>query len=164
MNLKNTNYSQSVGDYQKDVTPIDSYRKTNFSHDPTFFDWCGKSLTSAAEGMYIGDIDICQRLSRQKDGFEHIQFIEIKRRMAEPKNHQRVLMQMLHGIFRMADGESFPIKLGKSNFSIKVKFHGVHLLQFEKENFTDGGRLYWDRQEVSQEQLISKMNFEDVGI
>lgn len=39
------------------------------------------------------------------------------------------------------------------------KFKGIHLLQFERTS-PDDGRIYWDRKEITRDQLIQLLRFE----
>ena len=68
--------------------------------------------------------------------------IEEKRHGSNPTYSQRELFKVLHGACKDAPG-----------------YRGIHLLTFENTS-PDDGHIYWDRQEITREQLITILRME----
>jgi protoporphyrinogen oxidase len=83
----------------------------------------------------------------KKKGFEKQpemwMLIEEKRHMAECSKDQALTYTWLHNKIKLLNDETYK---------------GIHLLQFEKTNPEDG-KIYWDRKEVTKEQLIEILQF-----
>lgn len=73
--------------------------------------------------------------------------IEEKRWMSELRPAQWDMIELVHHCC-------------KSNEANWEKYQGFHLLQFERTN-PDDGRIFWDKQEISKQQLIRLLSFEE---
>ena len=131
-----------------------TYRKTEFVQDKYMMDWCGRNLPSA-KNFYVTDLDmICT------DRSGNIMLIEIKRRMASVRPHQRVTFSILDQALRAFSGQKAKISLPdrQIKFDVEIKYHGVHLIQFEKTTFDDG-LVFFDDKRVTEKQLAQLLSF-----
>lgn len=71
--------------------------------------------------------------------------LEIKCRMAEPKEWQKDALAMINSLIKIGMGYS-------SQYS-DWKYLGTHLIQFETEPYGEG-RIYFDHEEIKESELI----------
>ena len=77
--------------------------------------------------------------------------------MSEPSPAQANTFHIFHALFKKADGCG---RLELPYFNVENwQYYGFHLLQFEKTTFEDG-KVFFDRKEVTKEELIKLMSFE----
>ena len=100
-------------------------QKLDYTENPVWRRWKTKSLPKSETGYCITDIDDIFFHVKNKD----IMICEVKCRKAEPTTSQRFIFGVLNKLFK---NYLHIIKPG-------WKYHGIHLIQFEKENPEDGG-------------------------
>lgn len=111
------------------------YRNSQFS------DWIRSKLPSSATGYSSTDIDFVLFNWKTKK----VMLIEEKCRKAEPSFNQHELFKFMH-------------KWIEKGIDSDWQYLGYHLIQFENECPSDG-KIYLDRQEISEKQLIEFLSF-----
>lgn len=131
-------------------------RRTNFvpSADVKLSDWIRTNLPSCKD-FFVTDIDF---VLRSRKGCMMV--IEKKCRMATIPNAQRVTLQIVHFALQLANNKKAPVKINGKKFYQKVMFKGSYLLQFEN-TFFDDGKVYFDGEEVTEQELINILSFAD---
>jgi hypothetical protein len=124
------------------------------SPDPYFQNWTRYNLPQRMD-YYITDVDL---VIRSREG--KLMIIEIKRRNSQMNDHQRTTYELLDGLIKAGIKCSHSgLKIPSLKFPVKVKYYGFHLLQFENTTFEDG-RVYWNHQEVTPDQIRQILSFE----
>ena len=116
--------------------------------------WTAEHLPDC-ESYFISDIDM---LIRDRAG--NLLLAEIKRRGAEMNHHQRTTYELLDELIK-AGIQANPkgIIIPSMRYPLKLKYKGIHLLQFENTTFEDG-QIYWDKKQITPDQLKLILRFE----
>lgn len=129
--------------------------KTAHSVDPDWLEFTGENLPDRQD-YWITDID---SVLRSRDG--HLMLLELKRNGRGVSPQQRTTLLLLDAILKAGlKALHNRVPVPGLEHPLQVDYRGVHLLQlsgydFETSSFT------WDRQEISKEELIRKLSFED---
>ena len=111
--------------------------------DLTFSGWMRQKLPDSKTGYLVSDLDFCIYQYKKKD----IMMLEIKQYKKELKKWQRELITILHQALLIGLKE------------VGYKYHGWHLIQFEKQFFNDG----WcklDNRIITEQKLIKFLSLE----
>jgi len=79
--------------------------------------------------------------------------LEIKCRMADPKEWQRDALLMINHLLKLGMTQT-------TSFS-DWKYLGAHLIQFETEPYGEG-RIYLDREEIKESELIERLSMNNL--
>lgn len=126
-------------------------RKTDFVGDPYVMDWVGRNLPDKVH-FWASDIDL---VLRNRDGA--LMLIEIKRKGAPVKRHQRTTLYLLDSMLREALHHRRTFEA--DGYSITPTYYGVHLVTFTNTTFEDGGVMF-DRDPVTEEELAALLSFD----
>lgn len=126
-------------------------RKTDFVGDPYVMDWIGRNLPDKYH-YWASDIDL---VLRNRDGA--LMLIEIKRKGAPVKRHQRTTLYLLDSLIREALHHRRTFEA--DGYSITPTYYGVHLVTFTNTTFEDGGVMF-DRDPVTEEELAALLSFD----
>ena len=107
--------------------------------DLKFSQWIKKYLPQSK--FTVTDLDFCLFNHKTKK----FMLLEIKCRMAEPKEWQRDALAMVNSLIKVG--------MGYSSQYLDWKYLGTHLIQFETEPF-DIGSIYLDHEEIKESELI----------
>ncbi|MEM6320641.1 MAG: hypothetical protein AAF960_23430 [Bacteroidota bacterium] len=132
-----------------------SHVKTKYAADPYMILWTAEHLPNK-KSFFISDLDLIIRDARNDK--EHIMLIEIKRYMGKVAVCQQSTFDVLHKLINAGLHALKNQVRCKNGISHKIKYHGFHLLQFERSSFEDG-KVYFDGKEVSEQQLINVLSF-----
>jgi hypothetical protein len=93
--------------------------------------------------------------------------LEVKEFGAEPDPCSRDILGMKHQVTmnkgkNMHGARTILTARVKSSINgwVKVRYMGIHLLQFEKTNPTDSAWIKWDKREITEQQLIGLLLLE----
>ena len=127
--------------------------RTEHAPDRYLMDWTAEHLPDC-QSFYISDIDM---LVRDRAG--NFLIAEIKRRGAEMNHHQRATYELLDELIK-AGIQANPkgIIIPSMRYPLKLKYKGIHLLQFENTTFEDG-QIFWDKKQITPEHLEQILNF-----
>ena len=126
-------------------------RKTGFVGDPYLMDWIGRNLPDK-NNFFVTDVDL---VLRNRDGA--LMLIEVKRKGAPVKRHQRTTLFLLDSLIREAlyHRRTFPA----DGYSVTPTYYGLHLITFTNTTFEDGAVMF-DRDQVTEEELAALLSFE----
>jgi len=111
--------------------------------DLKFSQWIRDFLPQ--HGFVVTDLDFCLFNHKTKKFI----LLEIKCRMAEPKEWQRDTLAMINQL--MKTGMAYTSQYAE------WKYLETHLIQFETEPFGEG-RIYLDREEIKESELIEYLS------
>jgi hypothetical protein len=129
--------------------------KTRHAADPYLIHWTGENLPDK-KAFFVSDLDLIIRDARNDK--EHIMLIEVKRYMGKVAICQQSTFDILHKLINAGLHQLRYQVNCKNEVPHNIKYHGFHLLQFEKSSFEDG-KVYFDGKEVSEQQLINVLSF-----
>ena len=126
-------------------------RKTDFVGDPYLMDWIGRTLPDKFS-FYVTDVDL---VLRNREGA--LMLIEVKRKSAPVKRHQRTTLFLLDSLIREAlyHRRTFPA----DGYQVTPTYYGLHLITFTNTTFEDGAVLF-DRDPVTEEELAALLSFD----
>lgn len=133
------------------------YRRTEFSSDPEFFDWCRRKLPNA-RSFWITDVDAVLR-----DRRGNMALLEIKRRRASVPTHQDITYQVLDTALKAISGQVTTVSASGDPvtwFNCPVSYRGRYTLTFERTGFEDG-RAWLNGREVSEQEVVKVLSFEN---
>ena len=126
-------------------------RKTDFVGDPYLMDWIGRNI-SDKYSFYVTDVDL---VIRNRQGA--IMLIEVKRKGAAVKRHQRTTLFLLDSMIRAALRSQTTFKA--DGYTITPTYYGLHLVTFANTTF-ENGAVYFDRDQVTEEELAALLSFD----
>ena len=115
----------------------------NREHDLYFSNWIRKKLPDSYTGYRCYDIDFVLWNKNEKK----IMLLELKSYNTDTKPDQHLILKNLH-------------KWIGAGIEKDWKYLGLHLIQFEKFNF-ENGKVYLNRKEITEEELISFLSLSD---
>jgi hypothetical protein len=127
-------------------------RKTDHAPDPYLYDLFARILPSP-KSFWITDLDLVLR-----DRAGNFMIVEVKRRLADLTHNQRTTIAVVDKLIK-AGVEATGGQVTANGHTMDVSFKGSHLLQFENTTAEDG-RIFWDREEVTLEELARIMSFQ----
>ena len=128
-----------------------SERKTDFVGDPYLMDWIGRTLPDKYS-FYVTAVDL---VLRNRDGA--LMLIEVKRKGAPVKRHQRTTLFLLDRMIREALRHRRTFEA--DGYSVTPTYYGLHLITFTNTTFEDGAVMF-DRDQVTEEELAALLSFE----
>ena len=111
------------------------------SRDLGFSGWVRDNLPKSNTGFSVSDLDFIMWNWKTN----HVMLLEIKTLNAVPRKGQHLMWQRLH-------------KWIGAGIDDDWTYLGFHLIRFERTNFLDG-RVFFDHDEVTEEELIQKLSF-----
>ena len=126
-------------------------RKTDFVGDPYLMDWIGRNLPDKYS-FYVTDVDL---VIRNRQGA--IMLIEVKRKDAAVKRHQRTTLFLLDSMIRAALRSQTTFKA--DGYTITPTYYGLHLVTFANTTF-ENGAVYFDRDQVTEAELAALLSFD----
>jgi len=127
--------------------------KTKYHPSAKFANWTSKNLR---QDLLLMDIDLCLR-----DRQGNFMLLEIKARSSNVSIQQRGTLSLLNAALNLINGKVVRLFLRKCLYvPTVVRWHGVHLLQFEKDEGDFSGKVWIDGKEVTEEEVIAFLNFE----
>ncbi len=125
-------------------------RKTQYAGDPYLMDWIGRNLP-AKQSFFVTDVDLVLRDRRGR-----LMLLEVKRKGAPVKRHQRTTLHLLDKLIRAGIEAREVFDVG--GIEIRPQYYGLHLVTFQNTTFEDG-KVYFDRQPVTEEELARILSF-----
>lgn len=107
-------------------------------------DWIRQNLPDSDSGYLVSDLDFVIENWKTKN----IMLLEVKTNNVDMAKGQQILFSNIDEWI-------------KKGISDNWTYHGFHLLQFEKTS-PDDGKIYFDKNEISKEDLISILQFKTV--
>lgn len=119
-------------------------------------DWT-RSVPELDSRLGFNDSDVDFVWHRYKGlPYHAMMLIEQKTYRKPMENNQRETLGFLG---RMLHAYKTRRMLSMRNQSVEVRYFGYHLLEFERES-PDDGRIWWNGQEITKQQLVQIMRFE----
>lgn len=126
-------------------------RKTGFVGDPYLMDWIGRNLPDK-QHYWASDIDL---VLRNRDGA--LMILEIKRKGAPVKRHQRTTLFLLDSLIREALRHRRTFSA--DGYQVTPTYYGLHLVTFQNTTFEDGA-VFFDRDQVTEAELAALLSFD----
>lgn len=132
-----------------------TYCRTEHAPDAVWMEFTGSYLPNA-EHYWLTDIDT---VIRDRNG--NMMLVELKYNGRDITPQQRSTLLLLDQLIKAGVTHLRGcVDVPGLKFPVRVNYTGVHLLQLSSTDF-ETSTFTWDRQEISKEELIRKLSFED---
>lgn len=126
--------------------------KTQFHPNPNFATFTSQRLR---QDLLLMDLDFINR-----DRAGNLMLLEIKARQADIKPHQKSTLSIINLALNRLHGTRIELPVNNRIIPTILKYHGCHLLQWEKDEGDVSGKIWLDYQEIEEADLIRILNFE----